>query len=199
MICSSCDSNHQGTIESLIQVTSTILESRGELIPLHYVVQGDGVDGVEGASRSGSGTVFPLILAVCKSVLCILCFSAPSWNRQAWGIYIVDFRSRQVRGAKVYSNWTREGESGPTMRARFLAAWWTLFSTSWHSPMTSSSHDPLFPQKMMWQNNLVYLTSKRSLKVKKTYKKSKSASQCKNQMKGGYLEFLGISEWYMIW
>jgi hypothetical protein len=32
------------------------------------------------------------------------------------GIYIVGFRSRLVRGAEFCSNWTHEGEVGPTMQ-----------------------------------------------------------------------------------
>jgi hypothetical protein len=58
MIDISCDSNHRGTRESLIQVTSTTHSQGGELLPLHY--EGDGVDGVEGATGSGSAAA-PLL------------------------------------------------------------------------------------------------------------------------------------------
>jgi hypothetical protein len=49
-------------------------------------------------------------------------------------------------------------EMGPTMRPRTC------------SPLTSSSHGPLFPEKMMWQNDWARLTSGRSLKMKNMQK-----------------------------
>jgi hypothetical protein len=50
-----------------------------ELLSLHHGVEGDGVDEGEGATGSGSDSVSPPILAVCKSILCIsYFFAAPS-------------------------------------------------------------------------------------------------------------------------
>jgi hypothetical protein len=56
-ISSSCDSNQQSTRESLIQVTSIIPQSKSELLPLYHGAEGDGVDGFEGATRSGSSII----------------------------------------------------------------------------------------------------------------------------------------------
>jgi hypothetical protein len=54
----------------------------GELLPLHHVAEGDGVDGVEGATGSGSDNISPPILAVYRYIWCILCFfAALSRNR----------------------------------------------------------------------------------------------------------------------
>jgi hypothetical protein len=76
MIGSSYDSNLWSTRESLIKVNSISHSLGGELLPLHHVAEGDGVDGVEGATRCGSGSVSPPILVVSRSILCIMCFSA---------------------------------------------------------------------------------------------------------------------------
>jgi hypothetical protein len=55
------------------------------ILTLHHVAKGDGVDGVEGTTRSGSSSISPPILAAFELVSCILCFStAPS--RQSRGI-----------------------------------------------------------------------------------------------------------------
>jgi hypothetical protein len=60
----------------------------GELLPLHHVAKGDGVDGVEGTIESGSGSVSPPILVVFRSVSCVLCFSAaPSQNLPRGPLY----------------------------------------------------------------------------------------------------------------
>jgi hypothetical protein len=76
MIGNSYDSNILSMRESLIQVNSISRSSGDELLPLYHVAEGDGVDGVEGATGYGSGSVFPPILVVFISILCILCFSA---------------------------------------------------------------------------------------------------------------------------
>jgi hypothetical protein len=52
-----------------------------------------------------------------------------------------------------------EGEMAPTTRARFLAAWWVLFSTLWHFALTPS-HGPLFFLNDV-QKDLVCLTSRK--------------------------------------
>jgi hypothetical protein len=65
-----------------------VIVQGGELLPLHHVPEGDGVDGVEGATGSGSGCVSSPILAVYRSVLCISCFTAaPSQNRPRGPFY----------------------------------------------------------------------------------------------------------------
>jgi hypothetical protein len=54
---------------------------RGELLHLHHVAEGDGVDGVKGATGSGCSSVSPPILVVYRSVWCISCFFAASlWD-----------------------------------------------------------------------------------------------------------------------
>jgi hypothetical protein len=59
-----------------------------ELVPLHHIAKGDGVDEVEGPTRSGSGSGSPPILAVFRLVLCSLCFfAAPSRNRLRGPLY----------------------------------------------------------------------------------------------------------------
>jgi hypothetical protein len=75
MIGGSYDSNHRRTreLDTSYFHNPTV---RDELLPLHHGAKGDGVDGVEGATGSGSSSVSPPILAVCRSVLCISCFSA---------------------------------------------------------------------------------------------------------------------------
>jgi hypothetical protein len=85
MIASSCDSNHQSTKESLIQVNFTIPWSRDELLPLHHGAERHGVHGVEGAIGIGSGSVSSPILAIHGSVLCISCFSAALWRDRIRG------------------------------------------------------------------------------------------------------------------
>jgi hypothetical protein len=62
MIGSSCDSNHQNTRESFIQVTSTIPQSGDELLPLYPDVEEDGVDIVKGASEAALIAPRPLSL-----------------------------------------------------------------------------------------------------------------------------------------
>jgi hypothetical protein len=59
----------------------------GELLPLHHVPEGDGVDGVEGATGSGSGSISPPILAIFRSVLCV-CVSPPTHHEISKGGYI---------------------------------------------------------------------------------------------------------------
>jgi hypothetical protein len=121
-----------------------------ELLCIHHVAKGDGVDGVEGATGSGSGSVSLPILAVLKSVLCILCFSAaPSRNRLR-GLYIVGFRSRQVCGVQDCIK-THKAWDGPTTRPGSGDAWWALFCASSRSPLTSS-HGLLFPKKWRGKN-----------------------------------------------
>jgi hypothetical protein len=57
----------------------------GELLPVHHVAEGDGVNGVKGDPKSGFGSISPPILAAFRLVSCILCFStAPS--RRSHGI-----------------------------------------------------------------------------------------------------------------
>jgi hypothetical protein len=63
-------------------------------------------------------------------------------------------------------------EMRPTMWARFLATWWDLFSTPWYFPLISSYGGLLFPEKMTWQKDWIYLTSNRSLKVKNMQKQA---------------------------
>jgi hypothetical protein len=54
---------------------SKIPWSHDELVSIHHGDEGDCVDGGEGAIRSSSSSVFPPILAVFRTVLCILGFS----------------------------------------------------------------------------------------------------------------------------
>jgi hypothetical protein len=61
---------------------------------------------------------FLYILAVCRSIWCILCFSTA---KSPEGVYIVGFRSRRVQGANVCDDWTQKVESGPYHVARLLA------------------------------------------------------------------------------
>jgi hypothetical protein len=85
MIGSSCESLRYKRGFDTSYINDSIVH--GELLPLYHVSEGDGVDGVIGATRSGSYSVSPPILAVCRSVLCISCFfTAPSQKRQR-GIY----------------------------------------------------------------------------------------------------------------
>jgi hypothetical protein len=62
MIGSSCDFDHRDTRKSLIQVTSLSHSPRGEVLPLHHGAKVHGVDGVEGATGSGSKSISPPIL-----------------------------------------------------------------------------------------------------------------------------------------
>jgi hypothetical protein len=85
----------------------------GELLPLHHVAEGDGVDGIKGAIGSSSDSVSPPILVVCRSVLCILFFSVTP-RKIVWGVlFIVGFRSGWVRRVKVCIDWMHEGGDGP--------------------------------------------------------------------------------------
>jgi hypothetical protein len=62
--------------ESLIKILPQSNIPGGELLPLYHVAEEDGVDRVEGATGSSSGSVSPPILAACRSVWCFLSFSA---------------------------------------------------------------------------------------------------------------------------
>jgi hypothetical protein len=57
----------------------------GELLPLHHVAEGDGIKGVKGATGSGSGSIFPPILVVLRSVSCNMCFSTVSSQNRLMG------------------------------------------------------------------------------------------------------------------
>jgi hypothetical protein len=56
-----------------------------------------------------------------------------------------------------------------------------LFWFSWRSPLTSYSHDPVFPKKMMWQEEWVCLMSERPLKVKNMQKQENLLSSIKTK------------------
>jgi hypothetical protein len=60
----------------------------GELLPLHYVAEGDGVNGVEVATRSGP-TVSPLLSSQSSDPYNKLRVSLPPHHKIArwWGIY----------------------------------------------------------------------------------------------------------------
>jgi hypothetical protein len=92
----------------------------GELLPLHHVATGDGVDGVEGATGSGSSSVSPPILIVQGFVLCICVSLPPHYEITRGGVYS-RFRSRRVGGAKVCSSGTHEVPYRPHHAARKLA------------------------------------------------------------------------------
>jgi hypothetical protein len=49
-------------------------------------------------------------------------------------------------------------------------AWWDVSLALLRPLLTSSSHDPLIPEKMMLQKDWVHLTSRRSLNVKNMQK-----------------------------
>jgi hypothetical protein len=174
MIGNSCDSNLWSTRESLIQVTFTIPMSRGELLPFHHVVEGDGVDGIEGATESGSSSVSPPILEVCRSAFCILCFSTtPSQNRPN-RVYIVSFRSRWVCGVQDCIEMMVEAKDGPHHMARVVACMVALFWSSWHPLLTPYSHGLLFSKKWCGKK----FGSVWRLKGPWKLKTRKSASQC---------------------
>jgi hypothetical protein len=69
IIGSSCESSRYKRGFDTSYISNSIVH--GELLPLYHVSEGDGVDGVIGATRSGSCYVSPPILVVCRSVLCI--------------------------------------------------------------------------------------------------------------------------------
>jgi hypothetical protein len=138
----------------------------GELLPLHHVATGDGVDGVEGATGSGSSSVSPPILIVQGFVLCICVSLPPHYEITRGGVYIVDLGPDELVEPKFAAVGPTRCHIGPTMRPGSWPTWWELFWPSWCSISVSSSHDLLFLEKMTWWKEWVRLTSSRSLQVK---------------------------------
>jgi hypothetical protein len=83
----------------LIQVTSTIPYSRGgELLPLHRVTKGDGVDGFTGATGAAPAAS-PLISSQSADPYGLFRVSSSPRHEITQGVlYIVAFRSKRVRG-----------------------------------------------------------------------------------------------------
>jgi hypothetical protein len=86
-------------------------------------------------------------------------------HKIARGGYIVGFRSRQVSGAEVCSNWTHEGEVGPHHTARLLGrvVCPLSFLMAFHVDFFSRSS---ISRKINGKKYWVHLTSERSLEVK---------------------------------
>jgi hypothetical protein len=112
------------------------------------------------------GSVFPPILAVFISVLCILCFAAPSWNSPGGVIYIVGFRSRWFRRGEQSCKRVHEGEVGAHHMARGGACVVPPLSCLVDLLVDLFFSRSSISWKMMWQKDWVRLTSERSLKLK---------------------------------
>jgi hypothetical protein len=116
----------------------------GELLPLHHVAEGDGV---EGATRNNSGNISSPILAVFISVLCIMCFStALSLNRPRVPLYSrfvgqeESLESNIALKQRTGGSWAppRDQEVGPCDGPSFPPRC---------VPIDSSSHNLLIPKK----------------------------------------------------
>jgi hypothetical protein len=118
--------------------------------------------GVERATGRCFGSVSHPILAVFSSMY-FVCYPTPR-HKIAWGVhYIVDLGQDKAVGSKIALKGRTRGKVGPTMWSSSEPAWCPLFFASSRSPLTSSSHAPLFPEKLTWQKVWVCLTFERSI------------------------------------
>jgi hypothetical protein len=121
--------------------------------------------------------VFPPILAVFRYTLY---FYAPHCQI-AWGGKYSRFYVKTILSRRRLQQLDTRGERWPHHACQFLAAWWVLSSTAWHSLLTSS-HSLLFLAK--WQKDWVRMTSERSLKLKNTQRQEIPLCRIKTKIKG---------------
>jgi hypothetical protein len=93
----------------------------GELLPLHHVAEGDGVDGVKRATGAAPAAS-PLLSLESSDQFRVFCVSLPPRVKSPKeGVYIVSFKSRRVRGVQDCIKTMHEGQYGPHHMARIVA------------------------------------------------------------------------------
>jgi hypothetical protein len=131
MIVSSCDFNQRSTRESLNYFHNPIVQ--GVEYSLFIMLKGDGVDGVEGATESGSDSVSPPTRSVQICLLYFVLLHRPITKLPEGSfIYLVLGQAESVEMKFALIGCMR-GEMGPTMWSRSGPVWTPLFSSSLHS------------------------------------------------------------------
>jgi hypothetical protein len=168
MIGSSCDSNQQSMRESLIQVTST---SPGVKYSLFIMLLKEIVSMESKGQWGAAPAAYPFLSSRFVDPFGVFHVSPPPHCKINRGVlYIVIFRSGQVCRDQDCNKQMLVAPGGPSMWPASWPAWWDLSLALLRPLLTSSSHDPLIPEKMMLQNDWVHLTSRRSLNVKNMQK-----------------------------
>jgi hypothetical protein len=124
----------------------------------------------KGATRSGSDSVFPHILAVFRSVSCVLCFSAaPSRNHQR-RVYVVSFRSNPIHGVQDYIKMTLMARDGPRHAAMSVACMVGPLLALVASPIEFFFSGSCVSQENDVANSLGLSDAERSIKLKNMQK-----------------------------
>jgi hypothetical protein len=171
----------------LIQVTSTILECRDELLWLHIAKEECDVDGVEGAIEDDTDSVSPPILEVSKSILCILCFSAASSQICQKG-RIYSRKLRRICRAKERGKIGHEAGDETNQVAKGGVARCTLVSPTVEFHIDFFRPSDVFPRINDVPKRLGPLDIQKVTETKKYAKKDSYSTELKNKNKTDHLE-----------
>jgi hypothetical protein len=158
--------------ESLIQVTSTIPMSRGWTTPSSSHWWRRWCRWSQKGQPRVAPAASPLLSSQSVDLYCVFRVSPPSPREIARrGVYIVGFRSRQVRGIQDCVKMMLKGEMGPTMRLACGPTWYLLTPALW-------AHGLLFFQKNGVAIFFGTFDVQKFPKSQKHAKTRKYASQC---------------------